>query len=306
MSWKELTYKSKDTEELLDKIITRPIGYIIALLSAKIGITPNVITFISIITGLVASHLFLYNSLVLNIYGILILVLSDLLDSSDGQLARLTGNVSKLGRILDGVAGNLVAISIYIHLCIRMLNSGYGSFVILLTVLSALFHSLQASIADYYRNTYLFYVYSNKKSELESSANVLYHFNSISFKTGFVKKIMLGFYYLYTKQQESNSKAFQAFHFLVRYKYKEIPDFIRNAYKMNFKPMIKYYNLMTINSRTIMIFISLLVNKPLYYLLFEIIFLNIILLYVLITHKIKFTYMLNKLSGKSNRINKFF
>ena len=295
MLWKELTYKSKDTEEFLDRIITRPIGYVIALVSSKIGLTPNMVTILSIIAGVIGSHFFYYTSINLNLYGIFLLILSDLLDSSDGQLARMTGKTSKTGRILDGIAGNIVAISVYIHLCLRMLNMEYSNYIILLTLLAAMFHSIQASVADYYRNIYLFYVFGNKKSELESSANILAQYNSLSFKSDFIDKLFLKFYYQYTIQQEKLSKPFQLFHFIVNLKYKEIPNMIREAYRMNFKPMIKYYNLMTINSRSILIFISVLFNVPVLYLLFEIIFLNIILVYVFIVHKIKFDYMRNNL-----------
>jgi phosphatidylglycerophosphate synthase len=296
LSWKELTYKSKDTEELLDRMVTRPVGYILALFSARVGLTPNMVTTLSIIVGLVGSHLFLYTSVTVNLYGIFFLILSDLLDSSDGQLARMTGKTSKVGRIFDGVAGNIVAISIYIHLCLRMLDAGYSNYIILLIIFSALFHSIQASVADYYRNIYLYYVFGNKKSELESSENILAQFGSLSFKNNIIQKILLGFYYQYTLQQEKLSKSFQFFHIAVHLKYKEIPNSIREAYRMNFKPMIKYYNLMTINSRSILIFISVLFNIPVLYFLFEIIFLNLILIFVFIVHKVKFNFMTNKLA----------
>lgn len=296
MSQRELTYKSKDTEELLDRLITRPVGYVIALISAKLGLTPNTLTVFSIISGLIAGHLFYYTSVIINLYGIFFLILSDLLDSSDGQLARLTGKTSKVGRILDGVAGNLIAIGIYLHLCLRMLDSGYSNYIILLIVVAASFHSIQASVADYFRNIYLFYVFGSKKSELENSADILLQYNSLSYKKNFLQKTFLKFYHRYTLQQEMLSKSFGNFHLVVNMKYnREIPGFIREAYKMNFKPMIKYYNLMTINSRSIMIFISVLLNIPILYILFEIIFLNVILIFVLIVHKIKFNFMTNKL-----------
>ena len=38
------TLKSMDTEETIDLLFYRPIGYMWAVLCAKVGITPNVIT----------------------------------------------------------------------------------------------------------------------------------------------------------------------------------------------------------------------------------------------------------------------
>ena len=45
------TLKSMDTEETIDLLFYRPIGYMWAVLCAKVGITPNVITNATIYNG---------------------------------------------------------------------------------------------------------------------------------------------------------------------------------------------------------------------------------------------------------------
>ena len=54
----ESSLKSNDTEEKIDIWFYRPIGYQIALFCAKIGMTPNTVTIISIFFGVAAGILF--------------------------------------------------------------------------------------------------------------------------------------------------------------------------------------------------------------------------------------------------------
>ena len=53
------TYKSDDTEEWLDKVWTRPIGYWWARLFERLNVHPNVVTVLSMIIGASAA-LFLF------------------------------------------------------------------------------------------------------------------------------------------------------------------------------------------------------------------------------------------------------
>ena len=63
----EATFKSNDTEELLDRFFYRPVGYGMAAASKSIGLTPNFITILSIIFGVLAGHLFFYQNTAINL-----------------------------------------------------------------------------------------------------------------------------------------------------------------------------------------------------------------------------------------------
>jgi len=49
----------------------------------------------------------------------LLLVWANSFDSADGQLARMTKQYSPLGRILDGMSGDIWFITIYLCICLR-------------------------------------------------------------------------------------------------------------------------------------------------------------------------------------------
>ena len=164
----EATLKSTDTEEWIDLLFYRPIGYRWALLFRHLGVTPNAITIASIFLGIAAGILFYYNDLLINIIGMCLLVWANMYDSADGQLARMTGQKSEIGRILDGVSGDFWFISIYVAICLR-LTPEWGYWIWLLAAVAGFSHSKQAAMADYYRNVHLFFLKGKSGSELDNS-----------------------------------------------------------------------------------------------------------------------------------------
>ena len=92
--------KSSDTEETIDIYFTRPIGLVFALLWNKLGIHPNAITILSIFLGVGAGYMFYFPDLTHNIMGVCLLMLANFCDSTDGQMARLTGKKTLLGRLM--------------------------------------------------------------------------------------------------------------------------------------------------------------------------------------------------------------
>ena len=67
----ESTLKSLDTEEFIDIHFYRPIGYQWALFFNKLGVSPNSITIASIFIGITAGICFYFQSLAINVIGML-------------------------------------------------------------------------------------------------------------------------------------------------------------------------------------------------------------------------------------------
>ena len=150
----QASLKSADTEEWIDLVFYRPLGYRWALFFNKLGVTPNAITIASIFLGVAAGILFYFDNLWVNVIGMLLLVWANQYDSADGQLARLTGQKSELGRILDGMSGDCWFIAIYFAIVCRLYPT-WGFWIVLLAAAAGFCHSKQAAMADYYRNIHL-------------------------------------------------------------------------------------------------------------------------------------------------------
>ena len=281
----EATLKSMDTEETIDLWFYRPIGYRWALLFQKLGITPNVVTIASIFIGIAAGVLFYFDDLVYNVIGMFLLIWANSYDSADGQLARMTGQYSRLGRILDGLSGDLWFITIYISLCLRLMNSGWGLWA-LLGAVAGYSHIRQAALADYYRNFHLFFVKGKSGSELDDSYQLEANYKTMSWKKDFINKLVMFFYIGYTRNQERFTSCMQRLRKIIRSKYgEEVPALFREAFRVQSKPLMKYTNMLSFNTRVIALFISLFINEVWLYFVFELSVLNIMLIYMRNRHE---------------------
>ena len=116
------SFKSKDTEEWLDVHFTRPIGLLFALMWKRLGVHPNAITILSIFLGVGAAFMFYYTDPIHNLAGVALLMAANFCDSTDGQLARLTGQKTLIGRMLDGFSGDVWFFAIYVAIALRLMS----------------------------------------------------------------------------------------------------------------------------------------------------------------------------------------
>lgn len=281
----ESSLKSLDTEEFIDIHFYRPIGFQWALLFKKLNISPNAVTIASIFIGVAAGVCFYFDELWITITGMLLLIWANSYDSADGQLARMTGKNSPLGRILDGVCGDLWFISIYAAICFR-LTPEWGIWIWVLGAVAGFFHSKQASMADYYRNIHLLFLKGESGSELSRSDKLEADFVKLSWKKDFIYKLFGIFYLNYTKEQEKSTPKFQKLMETINSVYaNKIPNEFRQQFRQKSLPLMKYTNMLSFNTRVIVLFIGLLLNIPWVYFVFEITVLNIMLIYMVVTHE---------------------
>lgn len=282
----ESTLKSQDTEEPIDIYFYRPIGYRWALLFQKLGITPNAVTIASIFLGVGSGICFYFDNYLLTVLGIFLLVWANSYDSADGQLARMTQNFSPLGRILDGFAGDLWFASIYIAICLRLFPV-WGISIWVLAVVTGYFHAKQASMADYYRNIHLLFLKGKEGSELSNSADLKIQYGTLTWKDNFFDKLVSMFYLSYTKGQEAWSPCFQEFMRLLKEKLSVLTNIetLRNDFRNESLPLMKWTNVLSFNVRSIVLFISVLIKEPWIYFVFELTVLNILLFYMIRKHE---------------------
>ncbi|HLF13425.1 MAG TPA: CDP-alcohol phosphatidyltransferase family protein [Bacteroidota bacterium] len=291
------TYKSRDVEETIDVFFYRPLGYLVARACAPVGLTPNAVTIVSIVIGVAAGHLFYYRDFASNAWGIVLWVVADILDSADGQLARITGRKSKLGRILDGLGSNIIFLSIYLHLMARMAATHpevHWAWFLVLVVAGGVSHSLQSSLADYYRNAYMKFVVDHSKSELEGSDGVRREYESVTFSGQPLEKLLMRMYLNYTIQQESLSRNFQALRKKAASEFgANIPGWFSEEYRRANLPLMKYYAILTTNTRVIILAACVLLDAPWVYFSAEVVGINAVMV-LLTAHQEKLSARLTR------------
>jgi len=280
----QASFKSADTEEWLDVYFTRPIGLVFALFWNKLGVHPNAITILSIFLGIGAGCMFYFTDLWHNICGILLLMFANFCDSTDGQMARLTGKKTLVGRVLDGFSGDVWFFCIYVALCLRMQGQNipftemkWGLLIWILGAIAGfLCHSPQSSLSDYYRQIHLFFLKGKEGSELDNSAQQQAIYESLP-KTDLWGRAFYSNYAKYCRSQEKRTPRFQEFFkkFASRYgSAQDMPQDLRNEFLNGSRPLMKYTNILTFNVRAICIYVTCLLNCPWIYFLIEILPLN--------------------------------
>ena len=287
--------KSYDTEEFIDLWFYRPLGFHCALFFRNRGIHPNIVTIASILLGIAAGICFAQENLRWNILGILLLMWANLYDSTDGQLARITGQKTRWGRILDGFAGDVWFFFIYAAIAIRTTfepipfapQYEWGVLIWILCSFAGFWvHGSQCQLADYYRNIHLFFINENNGNEFDNSQAQRKLFKETTWKGNFFWKIFLHFYVAYTENQERMSPKFQQMMKIVKERYKgDIPQQLRNEFRAGSLPLMKYTNILTFNSRFIMLWFALLIQQLWLYLFFELVILMAIFTYMRYRHE---------------------
>ncbi|MCD6301416.1 MAG: CDP-alcohol phosphatidyltransferase family protein [Staphylothermus sp.] len=135
----------KDTDGIISRYINRKISVRITcfLINHNISISPNRITLITTITGLLSSILAYYYPV---IGGLLIQIIS-IIDGVDGEYARKTNKTSKEGAFLDSLMDRIVDAAIIISYTLLLLktNTILNQLYIVVLMELLLFSSLMVS-----------------------------------------------------------------------------------------------------------------------------------------------------------------
>ena len=293
--------KSMDTEEHIDLFFYRPMGFAWAYLFSKLGVTPNVVTIASIFLGVGGGILLYFGDAAhiwLNYLGIFFIIWANTYDSADGQLARLTKQYSRIGRILDGLSGDLWFFAIYFALVFREINFGdawpganffaqHQWLIWVLAVAAGLCHAKQAAMADYYRQFHLYFLKGKEGSELDSTEALDKENANLTWSGNFMKKLTMVFYRNYTANQEVLTPNMQRLRKALKARYgeDEIPQAFRDAFRAKSLPLMKYTNMLSFNTRIIAMFISVIIQIPWLYFAFELLVLNAMMVYMIVSHE---------------------
>ena len=304
------TLKSVETEDWLDFHVIRPFCFQLARLFAKFDIHPNTVTIWSIFIGagsslLFASGCYYYEGgvgLLYNLAAIFLLMWADFFDCVDGQLARLTGKKSPMGRILDGLAGFTWFVPIYLALdyrfyCHHEIEFGWlgiadtpentmiaTTIVFILSLISGFVGMAgQQRLADYYIQVHLFFLKGEKGSELDNSKRQQEIYDQMPKDAPWYERRFQKSYIGYTRNQEKSTPQFQRLMALLKEKYgsaDNMPEEVREEFHRHSLSLMKWNGLLTFNFRETWFFLFCLLDIPAMTYLYEIIGMGLLTWYV--------------------------
>jgi phosphatidylglycerophosphate synthase len=167
---KDLAFKSVEIEELTDVYFFRPLGSLIARRARATGITPSGLTIAGALIGMAAGAL-LYDER-LGLVAFALLILHSIADSADGQLARMTGQVTDLGRVLDAAGGYVTHVAIFLAIGANLLHRGWSASILMWMLLAGIATAIHAQMYVYYRDSYIAVVTKGFAADAASPTNV--------------------------------------------------------------------------------------------------------------------------------------
>ncbi|MFL6500001.1 MAG: CDP-alcohol phosphatidyltransferase family protein [Candidatus Udaeobacter sp.] len=278
----ESTFKAREVEGILDLHFYRPIGFRLAALFAQLKMTPAVVSLLAGTFGVIAGHLYFYRSISINIAGMVLHVCANALDNADGQLARLTHQASRKGRIIDSVADHLGFASVYIHLTLRCAFAGASPAIWFLGLGAAISHALQGAAADYYRTSFLYFA-EGARVDLDSSSALRPDYQKLSWGQRAWDKLLLALYLNFTLQQEMLAPGLKKLRDTARTVFDgRVPGWLEQRYRDAACHTLKWWRLLMTNTRMLVLFVVLFLGQPVYYFWFELIPLNVLFVYLIV------------------------
>jgi CDP-alcohol phosphatidyltransferase len=147
--------KSDISDELINTYLLRPIAGLIVWVLYDTPVTPNQVTIVSTIAGLVAAFFYLKGTPEAFIVAGLLITLKDLLDSADGQLARAKQQYSRVGRFLDSIGDFVVDAAVFSAIGWILYQSSGHWWMLLLALLGLTGISLRVSYHVFYQVNFL-------------------------------------------------------------------------------------------------------------------------------------------------------
>lgn len=277
--------KSPDTEEKLDLLLYRPCGFIIAKIAWAFRMTPTMLSLLGLAFGFLGALYFLdiKSNASLSLASFFF-VLSGIFDSSDGQLARLSNQSSKLGLILDGICDSLVTIAVYAA-CAWPFLEQYGPWFVLVVIVALYLHSCQCAILDFYHREYLYFGYGKTQSDTYWNPSIADGLRLIEESLSFKEKVMNKLRFTWIRKQQWLTSRTDAQRIRMREKILSLPSAEKENFMIEYRKhnlwLLPYWRLIGVNAHTALIIYFMFQRRfDIFLLAFDLVVFNLIIFVV--------------------------
>ena len=146
----------------------------------------------------------------------------------------------------------------------------------------------EGMLVEDFHQIHLFFLKGESGSELSTSARQSELYDAMPWKGHLIEKFFLKTYINYTRHQENATPAFQRFMAAVNEKYGGIgnmPQSLRTEFCRQSLPLMPLTNILTFNTRATVLYVSCLVDLPLFYFAFEIVVMSVLYEYMRRRHE---------------------
>ena len=266
----KISIKHAIFDETLTLYILRPIAFVFVKMLFPTKVTPNQVSLMTIIVGIISGYLFSRGTLTCFVIAGSLYFFCMMLDCVDGMIARLKNSGTPVGRIIDGFADYLVGISVYIGMGIgfekRLINLDFLPmnhwWIMIIAAVSHIFHAM---LVDYYRAEFMAHGLGESTSTWEEKKKFTAELNKIKHLPGkWLEKILIAVYLGYSH--------LQLFHL------DEKEEYDRETYYHSNKLLIRLWFWIGPTAGAFIIIISALIFRPVIFFAYTIGLANIYML----------------------------
>lgn len=160
--------KPWETEELINQYVNRPIAYLAALGFRRLGASPNFVTLLAMCFGVSSGIFFARGDHRSELTAAALLAVMNLLDCADGQLARILGKSSKLGKTLDGIGDFMTHLSIFFGVAYALSVKVGSPYPFVLAALAQFSMYVHIMFYDHFKGVFINLAYPDYGDRLEA------------------------------------------------------------------------------------------------------------------------------------------
>ncbi|HTK35278.1 MAG TPA: CDP-alcohol phosphatidyltransferase family protein [Caulobacteraceae bacterium] len=240
------------------------------------GVSPNAVSILGAVMAAAAAGAFVLlpwpaSALV----GLACLLGWHVFDGADGDLARRTGRASPNGELVDGLCDHLGQASIYLAFAL-MLSDGMGLWAWVLPLMAGLSRAGQASAYEACRRNYRRWVYDARwiRQTLARSDEA---------KGSAARRLKLALartYVAISRLVSADDRAVEWTMERLTAEGGDVATTARQLYRRRMAPLVKRASTLSANYRSLAAFLSVLAGAPLGFVLYELVALNLVLVWL--------------------------
>lgn len=147
--------KSNVSDEIINVYAIRPLAGMLVRILYITPVTPNQTTIAATVAGIAAAALFFANTPTATVLAGVCILLKDVLDSADGQLARAKKMSSRAGRFLDSIGDFVVNLLVFAAIGFVLTRASGNPFYLLLALLGFVGITLRVTYHVFYQTSFL-------------------------------------------------------------------------------------------------------------------------------------------------------
>ena len=265
-----------EIEEWSNLRLIHPTSRALVAILIPTGISPNAVSALgAVMAAFAAASFVLLPRPASALVGLVFLFGWHVFDGADGDLARRTGRASTNGELVDGLCDHLGQAAIYLAFAL-MLSDSLGIWAYVLPIASGGSRAVQASAYEGCRRNYRRWVYGARWIRHTLTAP------DVAAGTGLERlKVRLGLAYVAVSGLVSaDDRALEAAMGKAAAGDPETAAAARQVYRQRMLPLVKRASVLSANYRSLAAFLSVLVGYPLAFVLYELVALNLALVWL--------------------------